>query len=57
MKTKPQWNAYVAEGADKEERRKRLEEVPDEWRDAVRRHVETYFTVRRYENRKRKMKR
>jgi len=55
MKTKPQWNAYVAGGETREIRRARLAEVPEEWREEVRRHVETYYAVQRFENRKRKM--
>lgn len=42
------WQGYVVSGKTREQRRARLEEVPEEYRDKVRRHVETYFAVRRY---------
>lgn len=35
----PQWNAYVESGRTIQERRERLREVPEEWRDAVAAHV------------------
>ena len=40
------WNAYVERGADLEERRRRPAEVPDHWREQVRRHVACYFRLR-----------
>lgn len=36
-----QWNAYVAAGNSREDRRKRFQEVPDKYREAVRSHVRT----------------
>jgi hypothetical protein len=41
-----QWNAYVVMGETKEERKARLEECPEEYRDGVRRHVQTSFAIR-----------
>jgi hypothetical protein len=40
-----QWNAYVPAGKDKEERRARLAEVPEQWRDGVRKHAEAVFAL------------
>jgi hypothetical protein len=40
------WNGYVLRGKDKAERSARLAEVPEEWRDSVRNHVETYFKIK-----------
>ena len=40
------WNAYVERGPDLEERRRRLAEVPDHWREQVRRHVAGYFRLK-----------
>ena len=40
------WNAYVESGATREERAKRLAEVPEEWRDGVKRHVACEFKIR-----------
>ena len=42
-----EWNAYVVQGDTRAERRRRLAEVPDPLRDRIRRHVETYFELRR----------
>lgn len=42
-----QWNAYVASGRTREQRRARLMEVPEVMREAVRGHVVTVFGVRR----------
>lgn len=36
-----QWNAYVAAGKTKEERRRRFAEVPERYRDRVRSHNTT----------------
>jgi len=44
----PNWQAYVVAGKTKEDRRSRLEEVPISLRDQVRRHVETYFGIKKY---------
>lgn len=46
------WNGYVVSGKTREHRRARLEEVPEEWRDSVRRHVETYFAILNHHKRK-----
>lgn len=43
--TAANWNAYVPAGKTKDDRRARLEEVPDKWRDEVRRHVVTVFEL------------
>ncbi|WP_017941692.1 hypothetical protein [Thioalkalivibrio sp. ALE6] len=42
-----EWNAYVAAGASREERRARLDRCPPEHRPAVRSHVETVFALQR----------
>jgi len=44
-KSKGEWNGYVVSGKTREQRRERLAEVPEEWRDSVKRHVETYFAI------------
>ena len=49
-----QWNAYVEAGESKDERRKRLDETPDEYKDAVKRHVLTVFAIRKFNERKSK---
>lgn len=43
-----QWNAYVAAGTDREDRKTRLEAVPISMRENARRHVETIFAIRKY---------
>ncbi len=40
------WNAYVERGPSLEELRRRLAEVPDHWREQVRRHVACNFRLR-----------
>jgi hypothetical protein len=40
------WNAYVEAGDSLQERRARLAEVPDEWRESVRAHVATVFAMK-----------
>lgn len=52
-KSKGEWNGYVVTGKTREERRRRLEEVPQELRDSVKRHVETYFAIIKYNKRMR----
>ena len=42
----PQWNAYVAAGRSRNQRRARLEEVPEEMRAGVEDHVQTVFALR-----------
>ena len=49
--SKGEWNGYVVSGKSREERRRRLDEVPEEWRDAVKRHVETYFAIMNHHKR------
>lgn len=49
-----QWNAYVIAGATREERKRRLAEVPDKWRAEVRRHAQTVFAIRKFHERKRR---
>ena len=53
-----QWNAYVAAGATREDRARRLLEVPEAWRESVAGHVRMVFYLRgrvtrrqRYRNR------
>ena len=41
-----QWNAYVAAGASREERRARMDACPKNFRADVMRHVETVFALR-----------
>ena len=40
------WNSYVIRGTDSEDRRARLAEVPEHWRERVRSHVVCYFAVK-----------
>lgn len=40
------WNAYVESGVDRQERNKRLAEVPEAWREVVKRHVACEFKIR-----------
>lgn len=40
------WNAYVERGSALKGRRRRLAEVPDPWREQVRRHVACYFRLK-----------
>ena len=47
------WNAYVERGPSLEERRRRLAEGPDHWREQVRRHVAGYFRLKAQVNRDR----
>lgn len=42
-----EWNAYVAAGADREERRQRLAECPESLRESVTCHVKTVFELRK----------
>ena len=39
-------NAYVERGDTREERAARLATVPDNLREAVQRHVQTYFRIK-----------
>ena len=39
------YNAYVGSGTTREERRERLAEVPEEYRDSVESHVRTQFQI------------
>jgi hypothetical protein len=40
------WNAYVEAGDTIQERRARLQQCPEEWRESVRAHVATVFALR-----------
>jgi hypothetical protein len=40
------WNAYVEAGKDLAERRARLAEVPEAWREGVKRHLACVFAIR-----------
>lgn len=42
-----EWNAYVASGADREERRRRLADCPESLRESVTCHVKTVFQLRK----------
>lgn len=44
--TRGQYNAYVEAGRTKEERNKRLSEVPEDIRESVKNHVITVFKIR-----------
>jgi hypothetical protein len=46
------WNAYVESGSDRNERRARLDEVPEWYRKDVERHVQTVFAIRSFYARK-----
>jgi len=50
LKSSSEWNGYVVSGKTREERRRRLEMVPEQWREFVKRHVETYFAIRKARN-------
>lgn len=41
-----EWNAYVAAGKTRGERRRRLEEAPDGLRPSIESHVRTVFAIR-----------
>ncbi len=43
----PEWNAYVESGKDLAERRARLDQVPEDWREGVKRHVGCLFAIRK----------
>ena len=45
MWVKGNWNAYVGSGTTREDRRERLAEVPDKYRDSVESHVRTQFQI------------
>lgn len=44
------WNAYVERGTSTEDRTARLAEVPEHWREQVRRHVICYFRMKAHAN-------
>ncbi|MCK4706455.1 MAG: hypothetical protein KAT90_13325 [Gammaproteobacteria bacterium] len=46
MKSLGQYNAYVASGMNKEEQLKRLNEVPDKYRNDVIRHMRTIRDIK-----------
>lgn len=41
------WNAWVMQGETREARGERLEQVPERFRDGVRRHVQIAWAIRR----------
>lgn len=47
MESLGEWNAYVAAGAGREERKARLAECPESLRENVTCHVKTVFELRR----------
>lgn len=47
LKSCGEWNAYVAAGADREERKARLAECPEVFRKNVTCHVNTVFALRK----------
>lgn len=47
------WNAYVASGATRAERARRLAEAPERLRRGIVSHVETVFAIRAGARRKR----
>lgn len=52
--TGPQYNAWVAAGETREDRKVRLEQVPEDLRKAVEIHVKTVFTLKRWHARQAK---
>ena len=46
MKSLGQWNAWVEGGKTKDERNKRLNEVPEGMKESVKSHVITVFKLR-----------
>jgi len=47
------WCAYVEKGETHDERKRRLEEVPEDLRKAVRRHAQTVYAINSFHKRKR----
>ncbi len=47
MRSLGEWNAYVAAGADREERKARLAECPRHFKESVTCHVRTVFEMRK----------
>lgn len=47
----PSWNAYVAAGQDRADRKARLEEVPEELKADVKIHVSTVIALRNWHRR------
>ncbi len=43
-----QWQGYVTQGKDRDERRSRLAEAPISIRQDVERHVQTVFDIKKY---------
>ena len=48
-----EWNGYVETGGSREERLRRLQEVPEHFREQVKGHVKTVFALRRRQQEKR----
>jgi len=49
-----QFNAWVLAGGTKEERRKRLLEIPEDMRKKAEQHVKTVFAVRNHHGKNKK---
>jgi hypothetical protein len=59
MTPSPNWttgnfNAWVEAGQTRDERKKRLSQVPEQWRKDVEIHVKTVFSLRRWQARQMK---
>jgi len=48
----PIWQAYVASGATRAERARRLEQAPESMRRRIESHVRTVFAIAAYQRRK-----
>ena len=48
----PQWNAWVAAGATREDRKARLEQVSEQYRKDVERHLKTVWAIRNFYSKK-----
>ena len=48
------WNAYVAAGSDRDQRRRRLDEAPEHLRVMIRRHMEIVYAVKTHQRRARR---
>lgn len=47
-----QWNAYCEGARDADEREQRLAEVPDAWRQDVRKHCDTVDAIREQQDKR-----
>lgn len=50
--TGPQYNAWVEAGETREERKARLEQVPEKYRNDVERHLKTVWAIRKFYSKK-----